>query len=631
MSVFAVPVDQRVIDIDSRRFASIEKALVELITNCDDSYTRLEQRGVPVSGRIQVSYERHLTGALLIVTDQAEGMSMERMRSVLTYGGAHSPLAKGEAGGRGYFGRGMKQAVFGLGYGWIEGIHEGRYARIELFRAENGGYLYEDGGGDREAAPGDYERLGIAANGTRLTIVVENLHAGIPHFRSLLTAVANNVYLRDILERRQVELANRKRGKIKERQAPVRYEEPPARLLLGPEEQGVFVYAGEEYGFTLTVKRAQGMDLILKGDERTSGLLVLSGTAVLDCQFFQYENQVGTEYLFGAVRCAALTDMLSRGRPVVTDDRDGLNLKDPFVAAFAQGVSQKLAPLVKAEQEQLQHIERATTSDRTGGMIQRLLQRMNRVAVEDLGIVVPPGPGTGSYGPYASGREAVLRFTTPFYYRKVDRPFRVTLLVDRSQLPPGQELSVSYLLPPSLQVEPAPLVLTAADLGESGRLEWLVRGSRIGDHGRLGVLAGNYAAWCELAIGEDASGAGYGHPGSRARHLWNQDNGVDLFVGYQLRNLNNELERAVYSREERMILINTGAPTVRLYVDGRGHFRDAARLLLAELFMDVIVDELAHRYVDRSGRKGDFGAYRAAKQDLVRRYGTEIHRYFLGE
>lgn len=44
MAILALPVDQRVIDIDSRRFASIEKALVELITNSDDSYSRLEKQ-----------------------------------------------------------------------------------------------------------------------------------------------------------------------------------------------------------------------------------------------------------------------------------------------------------------------------------------------------------------------------------------------------------------------------------------------------------------------------------------------------------------------------------------------------------------------------------------------------------
>ena len=49
VAILALPVDQRVIDIDSRRFASIEKALVELITNSDDSYSRLEKQNIPTN------------------------------------------------------------------------------------------------------------------------------------------------------------------------------------------------------------------------------------------------------------------------------------------------------------------------------------------------------------------------------------------------------------------------------------------------------------------------------------------------------------------------------------------------------------------------------------------------------
>nr|MCU0736326.1 ATP-binding protein [Methylotetracoccus sp.] len=117
--------------------------------------------------------------------------------------------------------------------------------------------------------------------------------------------------------------------------------------------------------------------------------------------------------------------------------------------------------------------------------------------------------------------------------------------------------------------------------------------------------------------------------GRVARKRLPRDHGSEMFVGYEFRNLNNELDRAIYSAEERKIIINTGAPTVQLYVDGRGHFRDAARLLLAELFMDVISDELARRSVDQSGQKGNDKAYRAAKQEIIRRYGSEIHLSFL--
>jgi hypothetical protein len=80
-----------------------------------------------------------------------------------------------------------------------------------------------------------------------------------------------------------------------------------------------------------------------------------------------------------------------------------------------------------------------------------------------------------------------------------------------------------------------------------------------------------------------------------------------------------------------LILINTEAPTVRLYVNGQGHFKDGARLLLAELLLDVITDEMARRYVDRSTRQGEPEAYHQVKQDLIRRYGVEIHSILLGE
>lgn len=629
MAIAAVPVDQRVIDIDSRRFASVEKALVELITNSDDSYARLEKTGTQVSGLIRIRYERHQAGALLAVADQAEGMSFERVCSVLTYGAPHSPLARGEGGGRGYFGRGLKQAIYGLGHGWIETIHAGRFSRIELFRNENGGYLFEDYDGDRPAKAMDYGRLGLSDSGTQVTIVIENTHVNISHYRSVVQAVANNIYLRDLLTRRNVELLHLQHGKEIERRGPVRHDEQPAILLLGPEQAGSFVYQQQAYPFTLTLKRAQGVELTLKGDERTNGLVVLSDMAVLDCQLFDYENQVGTEYLFGTVRCAALLEKLGQGMAIISDEREGLNHKNAFVEAFSQAVSKMIAPYVLAEQEKLKHLERATTSGRTGHMIEHLLQRMSRAAIQDLGLVLPPTSDPEASAFVEQEFPAALRFTTPFYYRKVNHAFHVALLLDPSQFSGDEILIFSYALPDSMHIEPEPTAIAVRELGDMQRIEWTIVGDAAGEHGEIEVRAGTYWAWCEIAVAEHASGHSRGFSSHIAKKGPPRDHGADMFVGYEFRNLNNELDRAVYSAEERKIIINTGAPTVQLYVDGRGHFRDAARLLLAELFMDVISDELARRSVEKSGHKGSAGAYRAAKQNIIRRYGSEIHLSFL--
>lgn len=625
MTISAIPVDQRVIDIDSRRFASIEKGLVELITNSDDSYARLEEGGARPSGRIRVKYERHQAGAVLVVADEAEGMSFAQTCRILAYGGAHSPLAQGGRGGRGYFGRGLKQAIFGLGYGWIETIHAGRFARVDLFRGEDGGYLYDDGGGDRPVHAADRERLGTTDDGTQVSIVVDNASVSVPHFHSLVQAVANNIYLRDVLARRTVELLNLRHGKALERSGPVRYDEPPAVPLLGPELAGRFEHGQQAYPFSLTLKRALDANLLPRGDERSNGLLVLSGTAVLDCQLFEFENQVGTEYLFGTVRCPALIDKLAQGVAVISDEREGLNLKEPLVAAFAAAVSRMIAPCVLAEQEKLRHLEHATTSGRTGHMIEHLLQRMNRAAVQDLHLApVPAG------APMAAAQPAALRFTTPFYYRRPHHPFHVALLVDAGQLGGDAVLSIDYALPRSMRIEPRPATVALVEVGGSGRLEWRAVGEQAGARGEITVRAGLFWAWCEVVVAEQAGGHAHAAAGRAPRRRPARDHGAAMFLGYELRRLDDDRLRAVYSPAERKILINTAAPTVQLYLDGRGRFRDSARLLLAELFMDVIADELARRTLEGSARDGDGEALRAAKLEIIRRYGGEIHRAFMG-
>src|SRR5690606_18636936 len=128
-----------------------------------------------------------------------------------------------------------------------------------------------------------------------------------------------------------------------------------------------------------------------------NGLVVASDMAVLDCQLFEYENQIGSEYLFGTVRCPALIERLGRGEPIISDEREGLNAKDPMVAAFSRAVSRQLDEHVFAERDQLKRLERATTSDSTAHMIDGLLARMSRAAVRDLGLV--PAPATEAEPP----------------------------------------------------------------------------------------------------------------------------------------------------------------------------------------------------------------------------------------
>jgi len=252
---------------------------------------------------------------------------------------------------------------------------------------------------------------------------------------------------------------------------------------------------------------------------------------------------------------------------------------------------------------------------------------MSRAAIQDLGLQPTPDWAASTFNEAAV--PAALRFTTPFYYRKPKHPFHVALLLEPKQFSGDELLTISYELPATLHIEPAPTAIRVGELGDTQRIEWSVIGDVAGERGAIEVRVGSYWAWCEIVVAEEASGRSRGYSSHSAKKRPVRDHGADMFVGYEFRNLGNPLERAVYSAEERKIIINTGAPTVQLYVDGRGHFRDAARLLLAELFMDVISDELARRLVDKSGRKVNSRTFRAAKQDVIRRYGSDIHLSFL--
>ncbi|OHW61668.1 hypothetical protein EUAN_19880 [Andreesenia angusta] len=624
MAVSILPVDQRVIDIDSRRFASVDKALIELITNCDDSYTRQEGRGRSVSGVINIGYERHRNGAFVSVSDQAEGMDFERLKSILTYGGAFSSLSKGETVGRGYFGRGLKQAIYGLGHGWIESIKDGKLSRVDLYRAETGEYLFDDGDGDRAATEKDYKRLMIpeGGSGTKVGIVVENREVSVSQFQSLKESLAENIYLRDIIFRRDIGIVNLNLPKNLREFEKLEYIEPKSEILLGPNEIGDFKYNERPYTFTLTLKRALDEELETKGDRRTNGLLVLSGAAVLDCQFFKYENQLGTEYLFGTVECDGLSQMLADGMAVISDERDGLNMKDLFVQAFSDSVSEMVSNAVKSEQLRLSHVDRAKTSQKTDSLIESVLQKMNRIAFEELGIRVSNGEDEGSRSP--------IEFTDSFYYRKVGRKFHISLYVDSSKLRRGDVISFKTDIPKTLGIVPALAEIKVSELTEDGtlvfegRAEEPVRGS-------IEATVGSYSANCEIVVREEAPHRLESAIKRKPRPKWDMEESTAVFRGYELRNLGNDMDRAVYSREERTILINTEAPTVRLYVDGQGKFTDGARLLLAELLLDVITDEMAHRYIDRRGHSGREDSYRKAKAEMVRKYGVEIHSTLLGK
>jgi len=90
---------------------NVIRAIVELITNCDDSYRRMEDENKSVDEMIEILYQKDSYSGLFAIRDYAAGMSIDDVRDGLTrYGAATSGMQEGKSA-RGYFGQGAKDAL----------------------------------------------------------------------------------------------------------------------------------------------------------------------------------------------------------------------------------------------------------------------------------------------------------------------------------------------------------------------------------------------------------------------------------------------------------------------------------------------------------------------------------------
>ena len=191
----------------------IERGLVELITNSDDSYRDLEEISVPVVGKIRIEIERRRRGRYSIIKlrDRACGMTGSEMYSKLgTVGDRTSGFEKGKSR-RGLYGRGAKDvAVFGCTH--FESIKDGKYSYLTInpllgcnFKAI-----------DQKATEKVRDKLGIQkrGNGTVVTIEVGNL-VPIPLHDKLIDILSRYYSLRDIMAnpKREITLLDIKTGK----------------------------------------------------------------------------------------------------------------------------------------------------------------------------------------------------------------------------------------------------------------------------------------------------------------------------------------------------------------------------------------------------------------------------------
>jgi hypothetical protein len=306
------------------------RALVELITNGDDSYSRLADAGRSVEHRIDVKYGKDGYNGVFAVRDFAEGMSYAQVdENFTTYGAPTSGLSAGKSV-RGYFGEGAKDCLATMRDGHIGTFKDGQFVECRLFidtATQEPRYQIEDA---VPATSALRKKHRIPGDGSVAYFVFERTaDTRVPRYVTVFSELSNNYQLRKIMmdPNKHVWLADSD-GVSQELQF-----RPPPGLKRKPRDFEI------EYGDVLAKVRADiwraEHSLQQSGDDREGGLLLLDDCdAVLGITLFRFDTEPLAAHLFGEVKITGFRRLLEQEEAVLSERRDGLDANHPFCKAL---------------------------------------------------------------------------------------------------------------------------------------------------------------------------------------------------------------------------------------------------------------------------------------------------------
>lgn len=324
---------------------NVIRALVELITNADDSYIRLEDKNVQHKGVIEILYRKEGYRGFFSVRDHAEGMSIEDVRnSFKTYGAATSGMKKGKRV-RGYFGQGAKDALSSMVDGKICTFKDGWFTECGIF-IESNKPMYQISS-PICPTPKLRDTYKIDLNGTVACFNADPAKTGsVPKLDTVHEELANNYLLRKIMtnSKRKVLLVDKEIDKTRR----LRYQIPNGKEILSDD----FIVSYGDFGdfpIHISIWRAE-KELTQNGDDRDGGLLLVDEEdTVLGISLFKYDNEPLAARFFGEVRIGRFRDLLEREESVLTEERDGLVTRHPFTQKLIPEIEKRIEIKVKEE------------------------------------------------------------------------------------------------------------------------------------------------------------------------------------------------------------------------------------------------------------------------------------------
>lgn len=384
----------------SHAIRDVFDALVELITNADDSYHRLFRDGKRPEdgGPVLIEYlaGKHPTIRLY---DRAEGMTLQGMYQKL---GDVGTRRSGE-GDRGFMARGAKDCTE-LGTLIFESIREDRVYKCELTRKPQFVPLLN---GDK-ATQSIRQQLRIRrGNGTVVTLALGTDQV-FPRFDKLARELPWHVALRDVLaEQFPTHVMLRNLNRVGEDAERVIFHKPAGDMIYDEP------YQVPGYDIQARLKIWRAPEPLDDPNERfrRSGFLIKGERAIHECTLFsqEFERDPLAKKYFGRVECGAIDVLLreydqrrekdeaqSAENPTLLIDpnrQHGLNREHPFTKALFLVPAERLRALIAAERENERLEKREISNRETQSRLDRLAKKASEFLKQQLEDVNELGSG----------------------------------------------------------------------------------------------------------------------------------------------------------------------------------------------------------------------------------------------
>lgn len=381
----------------NRAFAirDVFDALVELITNCDDSYHRLFKKSLRSEdgGPILIEYLEQRKGqpSHLIVHDRAEGMTLQEMNDRLGDVGTK----RSEEGDRGFLARGAKDCTE-LGRMTFESIKDERYYKCELTPKPQ--FIpWEDG---KKATTDIRDRLHISrGNGTVVTLLIDQKHK-LPRFESIVRDLPWHFALRDILsEDSHTKALLKNLNRPADRAEKLTYHHPDGDLVCDEP----FEIQGYD-GATAHLKIWKSSETFEDTSDRfrRSGILIKGERAIHECSLLapEFEKDPQGKKYFGRLECQYIDKVLreyderrEKDQPhdaknpsllIDPNRQHGLIREHPFTKVLFQVPSERLRALIAKDREAERSNERRIANEETQSRLDRLAKKASEFIKQQL-------------------------------------------------------------------------------------------------------------------------------------------------------------------------------------------------------------------------------------------------------